>query len=607
MRLSGVPVALMLLLGVPSSAAAADPIGSATPLVHVGPGAVESSQRQVVRTQDGVVYIASVEDDGWGAGAFAQLHMYRATTAGIPSAFTAQDAEDNPRVESPHTLTGGDARIDAEGIIHLTYAVLDGDTLTVEYQTFDTGAQAWGSAEHVAMLPSGGDGRRGRVVSALALDASGVPLVAMASSSGVSAWSREAEGGWSRAAIDGDYGLHPSLAFDASGRGHVAWSSSPYRGASIRYASRAKDGTWSPVEVVATGNVLANDTLDQSPSLAFDADARPMVLWLDDRDDVRVTTRASERVWTADDPPATFAHTPALYARGGDRLVFLGHDVDVHPAYLSYDVTAGWSSVSVFPAPPDDDGRYAYDGSASVRFDPLFDPDCATVDVVFFDEDSDRPGRAGAGKPDLYYAAVTLPEPQGGCPPAPGLGGEGGSGPPVGAPVDPPVGPPVDPAVNPPANPPAVLLGHDAIAPQVDANASGMAEAFQVAAAATGALRSISVYVDEASTGEMLTAGAYTDEDGHPGTLLARGEAVAARAGEWNAIALPPTPIADGDRYWLAILGTGEGRLAFRDDPHGGCRSETTPSGLVLDALPPTWTTGNEYTDCPVSAYAAGG
>jgi hypothetical protein len=117
-------------------------------------------------------------------------------------------------------------------------------------------------------------------------------------------------------------------------------------------------------------------------------------------------------------------------------------------------------------------------------------------------------------------------------------------------------------------------------------------------------VRSLSVYLDESSTGEKLVAGLYADDGGHPGRLLAQGDPVAAKAGEWNAIDVPGTAVADGDRYWIALLGIGDGRLTFRDEAQGGCHSETSSSSS-LDALPPTWTTGTEYDDCPVSAYAA--
>jgi hypothetical protein len=212
------------------------------------------------------------------------------------------------------------------------------------------------------------------------------------------------------------------------------------------------------------------------------------------------------------------------------------------------------------------------------------------VDVAFFSEYSRQPGRIG--QPDLYYAAVTLPEPPGGCPAAPGTGVSGGG---TGATPDP--GPPaLDPGV------PTVLLGSERIQPQLDSNASGIAEAFESVAAATGAVNSISIYLDASSTSETLTAGLYADHDGHPGLLLAHGTATA-KAGQWNAISLPAAAVTAGEHYWIALLGTGSGRIAFRDDPRGGCRSETTPSSMSLDSLPSAWSTGNEFGDCPASAY----
>jgi hypothetical protein len=611
MRLPGVLVVLTVMLAGPiSHAAPAGAVGTPSPLIYVGPGATESSQRQVVRTRDDVVYIVSVEDGGWGAGDHAALHVYRATTAGVPDAFQVQDASHEPRVDAPLRMSGGDARIDAAGVIHVAYVVVDGRTLTVKYQTFDTRAETWGLAESVTTLPADGDdGMRGRIVSALALDPSGAALVVTASQSGVSAWAR-ASGKWSRSALADDDALHPSLAFDASGRAHLAWLSAPYGASSIRYATRATDGRWSAPEVVSDDRVLSNSTLDQSPSLAFDSSARPTVAWLDRDDHVRVAHRFAAGSWPEEGPPDTFSHSPALYLRGDDRIVFLGHDANIHPAYLSAAGglvgVGGWSSVSVF-APPTRTDSYAYDGGASPRFDPLFDPDCRIADVAFFDEDSDRAGRTGVGKPDLFYAAVTLPAPTGGCPRAPGLAGADGSEAGDDGAGASGVDPPPDPPTDPPTSAPTVLLGNEGIAPQVDYTPSGMAEAFQSTASDDGTVGSISVYVDASSTDLTATAGLYADDGGHPGVLLASGDTTVARPGQWNTIAVPTTAVKAGERYWIALLGTGDGKLVFRDAPQGSCHSETTPAELTLDALPSTWMTGNEYTDCPVSAYGTAG
>jgi hypothetical protein len=616
MSLPGVLAALAAVVLIPPAAAAADPVGTPSRLVRVGPGSTESSQRQVVRTRDGVVYIASVEDDGWGAGKFARLHVYRSTTAGIPTAFAVQDPADEPHVDDPLRMSGGDARIDAAGTINVTYAVVDGNTLNVMYQTFDTAKEAWGTAERITSFDAGDDGLRGRVVSAIALDPSGTPLVVTAAANGVSAWSRTADSAWSRTALSGDYGLHPSLAFDLTGRAHLAWLSGPYDTPSIRSATRAPDGAWASPEVVSDRDVLSNETLDQSPSLAFDGSARPVVTFLDGAYHVRVGVREGS-TWVDDGPTGVFSHSPALYERGSDRIVFLGHDADIHPAYLSLDASQDtWSSIGVFAPPAGTSGAYAYDGGASPRFDPLVDPDCTIADVAFFDEDSDLQGRSGAGKPDLLYAAVTLPRPPGGC-----AGPSGSEQPPAQSPppvtdpppADPPPAapppadpPPADPppAAPPPPADPVTLLGQQALAPQTDHNPAGMAEAFQSMASASGALRSISVYLGPDSTAERVVAGVYADADGHPGALVVQG-AAAATPGGWNAIDLPGTGVKAGEHYWIALLGTG-GEITFRDEPDGGCSSETTPWGVDLAALPDSWSTGYVWDDCPVSAYAVG-
>src|SRR6266508_3504640 len=109
--------------------------------------------------------------------------MYRRTTAAIPSDFASDDEDDDPRVDDPFDMSGGDARIDAAGVIHLTYAVVDhaDGSVTVRYQTFDTRDDQWGAAQDVARLDGGDDGVRGRIVSALALDPAGKPLVVTAS------------------------------------------------------------------------------------------------------------------------------------------------------------------------------------------------------------------------------------------------------------------------------------------------------------------------------------------------------------------------------------------------------------------------------------------
>ena len=127
------------------TAAPVGPEGQPTDRVSVGPGAVESSIRQVVRTLDGRVYIVAPDDDGAQRNDFTTptiMRMYRATTTGIPKRFLPVDEAHSPRVEAPKTMSGGDARLDRAGVIHLVYYRTD-QQATI-YQTFSTVTDTWG-------------------------------------------------------------------------------------------------------------------------------------------------------------------------------------------------------------------------------------------------------------------------------------------------------------------------------------------------------------------------------------------------------------------------------------------------------------------------------
>jgi hypothetical protein len=393
-----------------STTAPPGPEGVPTARVAVGPGAVESSIRQVVRTLDGRVYIAAPDDGGAIRNDFTTptvMTMYRATTTGIPTKFAPADPAHEPRVEAPGTMSGGDARLDRAGIIHVTYYRTD-QRATI-YQTFSTVTDTWGSAETVstfgALRDNPGYGARASAVNAIALDRAGTPFVVMGGATGVHVFRRQPDGAWVQ---DGDLSstssLHPAMTFDRRNRLHVAWLEGEHE---IRYALR-DEGRWTPAVVVAAGDpdVLSNGGGDQSPSITVDASDQPNVLYLsghvgDPDERVRTKTQVGDG-WVADDPNV-FAHAPGSYAHSEGRWALLGHDDQIHPAYLARvgDMNA-WSPVVVFP-PTDVD--YQYDGSMSARYDPQYEVDCTLIDVVFFDEDSDS---RGGFRPDLYYGAIKL-------------------------------------------------------------------------------------------------------------------------------------------------------------------------------------------------------
>jgi hypothetical protein len=154
----------------------------------------------------------------------------------------------------------------------------------------------------------------------------------------------------------------------------------------------------------------------------------------------------------------------------------------------------------------------------------------------------------------------------------------------------------------------AMLLGSRQVAPAIDSDRSGMAEAFAARARATGKVDAVSIYLDRSSTASAIVAGLYTDANGHPGQLLASGRARA--AAEWTNVPLGAHPsVSAGRTYWIALLAPDGGdQVRFRDRCCGsnGTAPSETSAQTSLTALPATWTTGSRYQDGPLAAYAVG-
>ena len=146
-----------------------------------------------------------------------------------------------------------------------------------------------------------------------------------------------------------------------------------------------------------------------------------------------------------------------------------------------------------------------------------------------------------------------------------------------------------------------VLLGDDKAEAQVDSSAAGEAAAFQAMAKASGSLKSLVIYLDSTTTVSQLVAGVYADAGGRPGLLLSQGSNSQLRAGAWNSVSLPATTVVAGTPYWIAILGTPAGTLAYRDS-RGSCASEASAQSS-LTSLPSSWTTGAALSACPISAF----
>ncbi len=154
------------------------------------------------------------------------------------------------------------------------------------------------------------------------------------------------------------------------------------------------------------------------------------------------------------------------------------------------------------------------------------------------------------------------------------------------------------------ARPAEVLLGNATIESQRDALIPGRPEAFGLRAHASGRIATLRLYIDARSTATTVLIGLYTDANHRPGTLLGTGSLVAPHRGAWNSVALAPSRLIAGHRYWLTILGEG-GTLRYRASRRGHCPSDASLRAH-LRALPIAWSAGrfHRHTHCPISAYA---
>jgi hypothetical protein len=586
--------------------------------VVVGPGVVDASVRQVVRTAGGRVYIFAADDTAQkqdsGPGV---IRAWKANRTGIPTAFAEMDGGNRPSATGVSVLGSPDVRLNSSGLVQLLY--IRESTRELVYQTFSTASDTWGTAEIVATgVTAPGDFhafRRAQTANALILDDDDVPHVVYTAGSSV-LYRNRIGGSWSAATTvaTGSSPIHPQLAAEPNGDIHLAWLEQASGNPTIRYAKRTA-GTWGAAETVAAG-VLSNDNLDQGPSIILNESGTPYVLYMSccapDTTYVRVKYKSAGS-WVFDTMPTDlYAHTPQIYGRGNDIYTFLGHDDEVRFGYAFHLTGEPWAPYQ--PLTTLAEGRL--DGSASVRWDPVRETNANVIDAAFFDEDKRDdstwlpelyymgvlPSSSGGGGGDTQSPSVSITEPaddatlSGTVTVAAdasddvgvsgvrftvngrSLGSEDTTAPyamswntlsfsdgvhiisAVARDAAGNVGAAADVTVtvDNSAPPPGggVLLGNETIHSNVDFNPAGTAEAFRVTGGDSGTLNTISVYIDASSTATILYVGLYSNNGGHPADWLTEGSLFDSEitTGAWNTVSVAPVSIAAGTDYWIVLL-----------------------------------------------------
>jgi Concanavalin A-like lectin/glucanases superfamily/Fibronectin type III domain len=155
------------------------------------------------------------------------------------------------------------------------------------------------------------------------------------------------------------------------------------------------------------------------------------------------------------------------------------------------------------------------------------------------------------------------------------------------------------------SNPVQSVVGNKSLETNVATNAQGQSKAFKTIPANKAVLTAIQVYLDGSSTATELVAGIYSDNAGHPGTLITQGKITSPKAGATNTVPVNTTTLDAAKPYWIAILGS-KGQIKYRAKLAAANPAETSAS-TVLTSLPSQWATGKVFpNDGPFSIYGTG-
>jgi hypothetical protein len=147
----------------------------------------------------------------------------------------------------------------------------------------------------------------------------------------------------------------------------------------------------------------------------------------------------------------------------------------------------------------------------------------------------------------------------------------------------------------------ATLIGDQTLQADTVTQVSGQAVAFQYTASVSGQASVARVFVDVGSTTPNLRVALYSDQNGTPGAILSQSSAPASAPG-WISINLPPVPLLQGTRYWVAVLSPlGAGNLNLREATSGGSSAMSAQNSLAAFAA--TWATGIVGAKSPLSFY----
>jgi Concanavalin A-like lectin/glucanases superfamily len=133
----------------------------------------------------------------------------------------------------------------------------------------------------------------------------------------------------------------------------------------------------------------------------------------------------------------------------------------------------------------------------------------------------------------------------------------------------------------------------------------GTAQSYRATSKNKSVITGVKVFLASGSAATELVAGVYSDNAGHPGTLLTQGKRNSPQTNTTNTVVVPPITLEAGKTYWVAILGS-KGGIKFSMKTGSTIPTEICKT-TGLTTLPATWMPGIVApNNGPISAYGSG-
>ena len=598
----------------------------------VGAGGTDVNSHMIVRSLDDRVYII-VFNSQYTKG----VNIYWTSTPGIPAgssafngSFTFQDTAD---------IIGVDAVYDGANTIHI---LTNNQSSQIKDWPFDITTNTLKSTKTIAtnggQFPNGGAGYTGTEGIVGMIDRSGKLHVAYWSSTDHIIYvsftydlgADTLTTAYGPLQIDGaSSASHPALAVSpVDDSVTVAWVSHT---APAQILSRTKPavGNWGTTLTVSSAPVWTSRyfgiDIDQGPSLVIDQSNRQHLTYIENYDASgdygRVHYVTNPGSGWVDQALPWYTHNPSLQlSSNGDLTIFgHGHPKNVSGPCLSIDdmcfikkaAGGSWQSPQVLLQHT---GTSSFDTSPSSKWSVVGWNRPETLELVF-----SMVVNGDFSHPTVYYAQISstggpVPTPiatatRTQIPVATATGVPLPSATSTPLPTSLATNTPLPVITNTPTRTPTQasavhLLGSTTLGSSQDSNPGGLAEAFIYTASASGTANKLTIYLDTNSGAKQVVVGLYSNTaNNNPGTLLTSGIITNPISSAWNSVIVQGISVTSGTKYWIAVLSPNKaGTVRFRDVSAGAAAQVSSQTNLT--ALPSVWSSGRNYNDSPMSAYA---